>query len=133
MKKFMIAAILMIATTLSSFAGPIVTLKIEIGHGPDCIGWGICKATLGATWSMTAQIDDNTGAMTVVMPKSAVQDEVELLETGTFNMPADYSFPADVCAKLGVQSFTVKRGNYTIRESNLSYTIVFTPSQTSIR
>ncbi|MBL0328207.1 MAG: hypothetical protein IPP64_02000 [Bacteroidetes bacterium] len=127
MKKLIIVAFILLVSTVT-YAGPIITLSIEFGHGTDCSGRGICKITVGGTMkSFSANIDDNTGNLELVIVKG--QNTISASEAqfvnGVFEVPAAYSLSAEVCSKLGINQFTIKSGKYKIVETRNQYKIVF--------
>ncbi|MCX6296964.1 MAG: hypothetical protein NTX97_13060 [Bacteroidetes bacterium] len=130
MKKLILAFAILLATTAQTFAGPIITLSVEFGHRDAsglCIERGLCKITIGVSRNMTATINDNTGNLELTIIKSVSQNSVYQAQfiNGIFEVPVAYSLPADVCAKLGVDRFTVKSGKYKVVETKTQYTIVF--------
>lgn len=131
MKKLIIAAFILLATTAETFAGPIITLSIEFGHfdaNKNCIGRGFCRITVGGSRAMTAFINDNTGNLELTINKAASQNAIyeNQFTNGVFEVPAAYTLSNDVCSKLGVDKFTVKVGKYKVIETNTQYKIVFT-------
>lgn len=128
MKKLIIAAFILLATTAETFAGPIITLSIEFGRGPDCTGRGLCKITVGGTMkSITANINDNSGNLELVIMKSSNSASVYESQfiNGVFEVPVAYTLSSDVCSKLGVDKFTIKTGKYQIVETRSQYKIIF--------
>jgi hypothetical protein len=130
MKKLIIAAVLLMMTTVQSFAGPIVTLSVEFGHknaNQDCIERGICHVTVGWSKNITATVNDNTGNLEFTFLKTSMSKEVFDTQfiNGIFEVPISYDLPNDVCQKLGVDKFTIKTGKYKIVETKTQYTIVF--------
>jgi hypothetical protein len=127
MKKLIIAAVILLATTAQSFAGPIITLTVEFGHGPNCEGRGICKITVTGSRSVTANINDNTGNLEISFAKSVMQKGIYETQfiNGTFEVPESYELSEDVCSKLGIEKFTVKKGKYKVIETKSEYSIVF--------
>jgi hypothetical protein len=130
MKKLIIAAVILLATTAQSFAGPIITLSIEFGHLDEnkvCIERGLCRITVGGSRAITANTNDNTGNLEMNFSKKGTQKgifETQFIN-GIFEVPASYELPADVCAKLGIEKFTVKKGKYKVIETKSQYSIVF--------
>jgi hypothetical protein len=134
MKKIIIASMLLIAGIAQSFAGPIITVSVEFGRKPDCTGRGICRVTVGGSWKNTLQIDNNTGNLLMVVQKSSLTAaNLDQFANGVFEVGADYLLPAELCEKLETESFTIRRGNYTVTETSGQYTVLFTKSSTSIR
>ncbi len=130
MKKLILAFAILIATTAQTFAGPIISVSLEFGHkdvNKVCIERGICTFSVGVSRNMTATINDNTGNLELTIIKSASQNSIYQAQfiNGIFEVPVAYSLPADVCAKLGVDRFTVKSGKYKVVETKTQYTIVF--------
>ena len=130
MKKLIIAAVILLATTAQSFAGPIITITIEFGHLDEnkvCIERGLCRVTVGRSRAITANINDNTGNLEMNFSKNSPQKgifETQFIN-GIFEVPAPYELPADVCSKLGIEKFTVKKGKYKVIETKSEYSIVF--------
>jgi len=127
MKKLIIAAVMLISMSTQMLAGPIITLSVEFGHGPDCTGRGFCKITIGGSRNMTATVNDNTGNLEFTIIKSATQTglyEAQFIN-GIFEVPVAYSLSQEVCSKLGIDKFTVKAGKYKVEETRGQYKIVF--------
>jgi hypothetical protein len=126
MKKLIIAAFILLVTTAHTFAGPIVTISVEFGHGPDCIEKGICKISVGVSKGIMATINDNTGNLELSIVKSSLKAGIYESQfiNGIFQVPVAYSLPADVCAKLGIDKYTVRVGKYKVVETKTGFTIV---------
>jgi hypothetical protein len=134
MKKLFIAAFMMLTVAAQVVAGPIITISMEFGKRPDCTGRGICKITIGGSLRTTLQINDNTGNLLLTVPKSSLTPaNAEQFSGDAFEVGVDYVVPVEVCESLGIESFTIRRGNYQISESNGIYTVSFPKTVTSIR
>ena len=130
MKKLIIAAVFLLATTVT-YAGPIITISVEFGHkdaNKVCIERGICDVTFGVSRSMTATIDDNTGNLELVFKKNEAQNKVYQMQfiNGVFDIPVSYALSSGICSKLGVDKFTIKAGKYKVEETNNQYKIILT-------
>lgn len=129
MKKLIIAAFILLATTAQTFAGPIITLSIEFGHlnaDKVCVERGLCKISVGGSRGITAFINDNTGNLELTINKTASQNAIyeNQFINGVFEIPVTYTLSNDVCSKLGIEKFTVKAGKYKVVETNTQYKIV---------
>jgi hypothetical protein len=126
MKKLIIAAVILLVTTVT-YAGPIITISVEFGHGPNCEGRGICRITVGGSRSITANINDNTGNLEMSFAKNGTQKGIYETQfiNGFYEVPASYELPAEVCSKLGIEKFTVKKGKYKVIETKSLYSVVF--------
>ena len=127
MKKLIIVAVLVIASSMQMLAGPIITLTVEFGHGVDCTGKGFCRITFGGSRNLTATVNDNTGNLELTIIKSAAQTGIYETQfiNGVFEVPVAYSLTQEVCSKLGIDKFTVKAGKYKVEETRGQYKIVF--------
>ncbi len=130
MKKLIIVAVLVIASSMQMLAGPIISISIEFGHldgGGNCIERGFCRVIFGGSRNMTAQINDNTGNLEMTFLKSANQTAIYEVQfaNGVFEVPVAYALNSELCQKLGVDKFTVKAGKYKVEETRGQYKIVF--------
>jgi hypothetical protein len=131
MKKLIIVAVLLIVTSVQMFAGITIGVKIEFGHKnevQECIERGFCRIDFSFGRSMVnINVNDNTGNLEMTVNKSAFSGDVLNYQfaNGVFEVPVAYSLSADLCSKLGVQSFTIKSGKYKVVETKESYFLVF--------
>ncbi|MFL5765138.1 MAG: hypothetical protein ACJ77K_14440 [Bacteroidia bacterium] len=129
MKKLIIAALLLITAT-QTFAGPIVSLSVEFGHrdaNKNCVERGVCHITVGWSRDVTGSVDDNTGNLQITFEKASLAKNVAEAQftNGIFEVPVACVLDADLCAKLGIDKFTIKAGKYKIIETATQYKIVF--------
>jgi hypothetical protein len=124
MKKFLIAAVVLVSMSLQAVAGIVVGITLEFGHKDAqgvCIERGFCRigVTVGAK-AITANINDETGNLDLRFNKSALPADVldYHFANGVFEAPIDYILPADVCKQLGVDKFTIRAGKYKVTEAN---------------
>ena len=129
MKRLFLVAVIALMSSAQMFAIGI-TIKIDFGHHDEtgmCKDRGLCSITVGGSNAIVAEINDNTGALELTFNKSlsarGAYDSQFI--NGIFEVPVAYSLSPDVCAKLGVDRFTVKTGRYKIIETAKEYKIVF--------
>ncbi len=130
MKKLIIAAVMLISMSTQMLAGPIITFSIEFGHrdaNKNCIERGLCDITIGVSRGMTGTINDNTGVLEITIIKSASQLSIYQTQfvNGLFEVPVAYTLSKEICAKLGVEKYTIKAGKYKVVETNNQYKIIF--------
>jgi hypothetical protein len=130
MKKFILAAVVLVGMSMQAFAGIIISLNVELGHKDAdrvCQPKGICNIGISVSRMVTGQIDDNTGNLVLTFKKGTSQQEAYAMEfaNGVFSVPVDFSVPADVCTKLGVEKFNIKANRYKVVETSDSYSITF--------
>ncbi|MCE3278430.1 MAG: hypothetical protein K0S44_621 [Bacteroidetes bacterium] len=123
MKKFILAAVVLVGMSVQAFAGPIITISIEFGHkdiNKVCIERGLCDIRVGGSRSMTASINDNTGTLDISINKTSLSREIAEYQfsNGIFEVPVDYILTSEVCSQLGIDKFTVKAGKYAVTEKN---------------
>ena len=121
----------MAASSVQMFANIGITVTIDFGHkdaNGACVERGLCRISVGGTKAITASVNDNTGVLELTFAKSAIPRNVYDLQfiNGLFEVPVAYSLTPEVCAKLGINSYTVKAGRYKVIETDKQYKIVFT-------
>lgn len=126
-------------TVLPSFAdevGPIITVTVELGRRKkDCHGLGICKiyvewgesdAKVSGSAVGKAWIDG--GRLHMELSKNSIEPGTfdTYFSSGIFKMEEELTLSDEVVSALGVNSFTIKAGNYTISSETGSNTLSLT-------
>lgn len=126
MRKLLLVAIVTLATTLQSFAGPIITIRIEIGKkSEDCARFGICHTSVEGSWRASSmQVDENANVLLVNINKELTQGKEAYFVGQSVNFEEAYMLPADVLQALGRKSgITIKPGSYLLQKTRTGYTI----------
>jgi hypothetical protein len=126
MKKMIIAAIILIATTAQTFAGPVVTVHIEIGRKSlGCDRFGICSTSIDASWRMSSmQYDETNTVLLINLNTELTQGKEEFFAGSTVLFEESYALPADLVKALGMTSqFTINAGSYKLAKTRTGYTI----------
>jgi hypothetical protein len=123
MKKLIIAAVVVLMSA-QAFAGPIITIKIEIGKkslGCDKFGW--CSGTVGVMAKSTIQIDEKNTLLINLDKESAIGKEDYL--TGSYvTFDEAFTLSSDILRALGSKTIiTVKQGKYPLTKTSLGYLI----------
>jgi hypothetical protein len=131
MKKLIIAAVLLIVVSVQAMAGITIGVTLEFGHKneqKDCIERGFCRidVTFGRS-AINVNVNDNTGNLEMTINKTAFAKDVfdYQFANGVFQVPVAYILSKELCAKLGIEGFTIKQGKYKVVETSTSYSIVF--------
>jgi hypothetical protein len=126
MKKLIIAAVVVLMSA-QAFAGAVVSLSVEFGHGDGCADKGICKVTVSLGKAMTAQVNDSNGNLDMSFNQSLISKDIidYHFANGIFEVPVDYIVSADICKQLGLDRFTIKAGKYKVSNVNGFLTVSF--------
>ena len=110
----------------SDEVGPKITITIELGRkSKDCKRIGICKIGLESIENQSGSTGENTatgtawienGKLKVEFDRSSMTDATYQTHFGSakFQLEEDYVLSSEVAAALGVRSYTIKTGAYTI-------------------
>ncbi|MCW3084581.1 MAG: hypothetical protein JWP12_1947 [Bacteroidetes bacterium] len=126
MKKIIIAVALVVATTVASFAGPVVSVHFEIGRKSlGCTNFGICKAGVDVDWKLsTIQINDATNTLQIVMLKDLIVGKEQYFKGNTITFEEAFTFSADVQKALGSKNrITIEAGTYELVKIRGGYQI----------
>jgi len=110
--------------------GPKITIIIEIGRkSKGCARFGFCDISGSVDLrSQPAPNGENTATGTAWMENGKLKIEFDRASmtdatyqthfgTGRFQLEEDYALSSDVASALGVKSYTIKTGNYTVPQS----------------
>ena len=126
MKKLIIAAVILIACTAQTFAGPIVTIRIEIGRlSLGCDRFGLCNITVDQV-SRTAsmQVDENTNSLLLNIAKEVTVGKEEYFKGQVVSFEEPVVLSASLLKALGVRNFnTIAVGTYKLTSTRLGYQI----------
>jgi hypothetical protein len=117
MRKLIIASLLLLATSVRTFAGPIIGIHFEIGRKSlDCQKFGICNGGIDASWKLsTAQLVDETGALQIFFSKESILGKEEYFSGNTLTFEEEFTFSADIQKALGSRTqITIKPGKYQL-------------------
>lgn len=126
MRKLLLAAIVILVATAETFAGPVITIRIEIGKkSEDCARFGFCSTSVEGSWRASSmQIDENANALLVNIDKELTQGKEQYFLGYTVNFEEAYALPADVLKALGRKSgITIEPGAYTLMKTRTGYQI----------
>ncbi len=113
--------------------GPIITITLIIGRPKkNCAGFGICDFSID--WGVERKVPSNSGSGKAWIENGKLHLELNRasIESGTFStyfgsdafkMEEEYTLPDEVCAALGISSYTIKAGNYTITSESGNNTL----------
>lgn len=130
MKKIIVIALILITGSLKMMAGVTVGLTVEFGHRDpqnNCIERGLCKVGITVGRAITVNMNDTDGSLVFKFQKTSNMSSVYEYQfaNGVFELPNDYNLPVEVCDKLGIDKFVLKRGKYKVVFNNGYYSIVF--------
>ncbi len=109
--------------------GPKITLTIELGRkSKGCKRIGICDISLDGIENKSGPTSKNTatgtawiedGRLKMEFDRSSMTDATYQTHfgSGKFQLEEDFVLPSNVSAALGVRSYTIKTGVYTISQS----------------
>lgn len=126
MKKLIFGAMIFIATTLESFAGPIVSVHIEIGRkSQGCDRFGICKATVDAGWKLsTMQLNEQENTLQIAVAKEMTVGKEEYFKGNTVTFEEAVVLPPDVLKALGTKNkVAIEAGTYALTKTRSGYQI----------
>lgn len=113
--------------------GPIITITVEFGRRKKgCKGLGICDITID--WGDPEPLVAPSGTGKAWMENGKLRMELNRnsLDSGTFStyfgsgafkMEEEFTLSAEAAAALGVSSYTIKAGTYTVSSESGSNTL----------
>jgi len=140
MKKVLITlgiVFLISIVCLPSFAGPIVSIKLEFGRrSQNCTGFGICIFEINGTFYMndnsTLGTNEAIGNCSIRENKLEISFENMNAETikqyfqeSHFIMEEDFNLPKEVCEKLNIKTYLIKKGSYPIIRSGKTIKVIY--------
>ncbi len=127
MKKLIIAAVILLATTAQSFAGPIVSIHFEIGRKSiGCSKFGICDAGVDVSWKLSSmQIDENSKTLIINFHKELTAGKEEYFQGQKITFEESVILPSDVVKALGYnKNITIKANTYKLQKTRTGYQII---------
>jgi hypothetical protein len=127
MKKMILAAILMIATTATTFAGPVITIRVEIGRKSlGCDRFGICSTSVEASWRLSSmQNDEINNSLLINVSRELIVGKENYFSGSTVTFEEPFTLPLDVQRALGLQyQTTIEAGTYKLVLTKSGYQIV---------
>ena len=126
MKKIIIAVGLIMATTVASFAGPVVTIHFEIGRqSQGCSKFGFCNPGIDVNWKLsTMQINDETNTLQIFISKEMISGKEEYFKGNTVTFEEAVLLSADIQKALGSKGrLSIEKGSYTLLKVRGGYQI----------
>ncbi|MDF2435833.1 MAG: hypothetical protein K0Q95_209 [Bacteroidota bacterium] len=126
MKKFLVAAIVLVAMSFQAVAGPIVTIKFEVGRKSlGCTKFGICNIGLDVNYKIsTVQINDQTGDLELAFTKEAIVGKEDFFTGTTVTFEEAFTMSPEVQKALGSRSaVTIGIGTYKLVKTRSGYQI----------
>jgi len=143
MKKNILLAIvtfMMVLSVNAVFAGPKVDFFLEFGkRSCDCCGFGFCRFELNINWSYN--MPDNMGTLSDNGAFGSIQSESNKLTltfykagmsaltikkyfgSAYFIVDESYTLSNELCSKLDITNYTIKKGRYAITETADAYIV----------
>ena len=126
MKKIIFAVAIFVATTLESFAGPIVSIHFEIGRKSiGCEKFGLCNPGVDVSWKLsTMQINEQENILQVTIAKEMTKGKDEYFKGNTVTFEESVVLPSDVLKALGAKTkITIETGTYALIKTRSGYQI----------
>ncbi|MDQ3048055.1 MAG: hypothetical protein M3R27_10940 [Bacteroidota bacterium] len=140
MKKFFLVAVILIATTVSSFAGPIVTIKIAIGKNAlNCDKFGICWKDSGVSvdFALVAngtsggtqlKINEETGNLDIIIPEDVWKTKSNYFSGSTVMIDEEINLGRKISSMLqSPTTVVIKTGKYNITKDRSNNVIISIP------
>lgn len=116
--------------------GPKITVIIEFGKkSKGCLKIGICRFTIEDIQRQSGPVNENTAQATAWINNGKLQLEFDRSSmtdatyqthfgSGQFQLEEDFVLPTDVAFALGVRSYTIKTGRYSLPQSTSESTMI---------
>jgi len=129
MKKFILAAIVLVGMTAQTFAGPIITIKVRIGKkSSECAGFGWCGGTIGAeltTSNATIQFDERNNQLIWEVSYAAMKGKESFIQQNQIKIEEEAEIEADILRALKtLKPLTIKAGSYPVEKTEFGYKII---------
>lgn len=125
MKKLIIAAVVVLMSA-QAFAGPIVTIRFEIGRESlGCEKFGLCNPGVDVSWKLsTMQINDLTQELQVNIANEMVVGKEVFFTGTTVTFEETIVLSAEVQKALGsTNRITIEKGTYKLIKTRNGYQI----------
>src|SRR6218665_546937 len=126
MKKLIFAAMLFAATSLESFAGPIVSIHFQIGRKSiGCEKFGLCDPGIDVSWKLsTMQINEQENVLQITIAKEMTKGKEEYFKGNTVTFEETVVLPSDVLKALGAKTkIAIETGTYALVKTRNGYQI----------
>jgi hypothetical protein len=127
MKKLILAALVILAATAATYAGPVITIRIEIGKKSEgCSRFGICKTTIEGSWAYSSmQHDEERNTLLINLDKEITAGKEEYFYGQTVTFEEAYTLPSDIQRALGFsETVTIEPGAYQLLRTSKGYQIM---------
>ncbi|HEY0031470.1 MAG TPA: hypothetical protein VGC65_11970 [Bacteroidia bacterium] len=133
MKKLLIVAVILMSTTVQMFAGPIVTIRFEIGReSMGCNRFGICDPSVDVGGKMSSmQIDENSNMLLININSELTAGKEQYFTGSTVTFEEIEIIPAEIQKALGARTnINIPAGSYKLTKTRLGFQISIPLSQT---
>jgi hypothetical protein len=126
MKKFLVAAVVLVAMSFQAVAGPIITIRLEIGRQSlGCTRFGICNAGVDVDFkTSTMQINDQTGELEIAFTKEAIIGKEDYFTGTTVTFEEAFTLSPELQKALASRSVVkIGIGTYKLIKTRTGYQI----------
>src|SRR4051812_23102026 len=117
MKKLICTIIIVAASSVQMFAGPVVTVRVEFGkQSAECKRFGICDWGVDVSFKSSTtvtsfQFDEKNNTLFINIPQNAVAGKEEYFKGQTIGFEEAVKVPANVQKALGSKTeITIEAG-----------------------
>jgi hypothetical protein len=115
----------------------LLDVRIETGIADrNCQGFGLCTIALDLNWKITDKLVANQGHGTASLANGHLEISIlkrsvdarttnSFFSENTFQMGADLKIPTMLAKELGIDSYTIKAGQYSIHRTDEAYNLSF--------